>query len=648
MIVAIIFIPSVISFNVQAQQGQGFQLAPGYGKLAYPLPEIGGYQLPVLGQAKNGQVLNEQGISKSLFEIFAGKYILLSFIYSNCSDINGCPLTSNVNYKLKSAMQNDTQLADNLRLISLSFDPERDTPEVMRLYGDNFKYAGKKGEWKFLTTASLAQLTPILKSYDQDIQREKSVNGSQQDSISHLLRVFLIDPQLNIRNIYSVGFLHSDLVINDLKTLLLQSEQSNTKNKRKTTVTSLLAKPGDYKGGYETDNYITQSRALAARMAKGKKIDLLAISQNPPLGLPDLPANILNRLNRDKIELGRKLFFDRRLSLNNTFSCAMCHVPEQGFTSNEISMAVGIEGRSVRRNAPTIFNVAYADKLFHDGRENTLEQQVWGPLLAKNEMGNPSIGYVIEKIKRIDIYPELFKKAFDDEEINMLTIGEAIASYQRTLISADSPFDRWYYANQADALTAKAKKGFQLFTGKANCVACHTIRQDSALFTDNKMHNTGIGYISSMGIKPDKEKLVLAPGVFVEVERELIDSIGEQRPADLGLYEISENPDDRWKYKTPTLRNISLTAPYMHNGSISSLRAVVDFYNHGGFDNEVLDPLLHPLNLTDEEIDQLVEFLESLTGSNVDSLIADAFSVKVGDVIQRRINQSEIEQGSHD
>jgi cytochrome c peroxidase len=316
----------------------------------------------------------------------------------------------------------------------------------------------------------------------------------------------------------------------------------------------------------------------------------------------------------------------------------MCHVPEQGFTSNELSMAVGLEGRSVRRNSPTIYNVAYFEKLFHDGRENSLEQQIWGPLLARNEMANPSVGYVIEKIKKIPDYQGMFEKAFKGTKVNMQNLSEALASYQRTLISADSPFDRWHFGKQQDAISDSAKKGYQLFVGKARCVSCHQINKDYALFTDNKLHNTGIGYNESMGIRPEKERVILAPGVFVEVDTSIIDSVGEKTPADTGLYEITQNPDDRWKYRTPSLRNISLTAPYMHNGSLRSLEAVVSFYNKGGIKNLLQDPLISPLNLSEQEQSDLVSFLKSLTGSNVDTLVSDAFAAPIGDLTHKDPN----------
>ena len=310
----------------------------------------------------------------------------------------------------------------------------------------------------------------------------------------------------------------------------------------------------------------------------------------------------------------------------------MCHVPEQGFSSNELAMAVGIEGRSVRRNSPSVYNSAYARLLFHDGREDTLEQQAWGPLLAANEMGNPSIGYVLNKVRQIEDSRGLFEAAFDGQGVSMMTLGMALASYQRTLVSGNSAFDRWYYANDADALSSSAQRGFRLFTGKAGCSACHTVTEAHALFTDHGLHNTGVGYRESMGIRREKERILIAPGVSIEVDRATIEQVGETPPPDVGRYEVTQNPHDRWKYKTPSLRNVALTAPYMHNGSIGTLHEVVDFYASGGVPNELLDPLIHPLQLTEQEKQDLVAFMQSLTGSNVDTLVADAFAAPVGDI----------------
>jgi cytochrome c peroxidase len=604
-------------------------LAPGYGKLGYTLPAAGSFDLPALGVAADGDIIDASGRERSLHDLFGGKYVLLSFIYSRCDDVNGCPLSTHVLYQIKSAMKQQPQLAKKLKLVSLSFDPEYDTPQVLKLYANNFKYAGNAGEWDFVSTRSLEQLQPILQAYGQQVQRQFSLNGAS-GKFSHVLRVFLIDPALKIRNIYSVAFLHQDVLLNDVQTLLMQ-ENTPSEAQPEAAINQSLARPGDDKSGYESASYTTHSQALVQR--KGQAIDLLQLAQQPPLGLPQLPPEQLKSLTREKIALGRKLFYDRRLSLNNTFSCAMCHIPEQGFTSNELEQAVGIEGRSVRRNSPTIFNVGYARVLFHDGRENTLEQQIWGPLLAKSEMGNPSVGQVIGKIKKLVDYRKLFENAFG-VEVNMLNLGQALASYERTLLSADSPFDRWFYAMDNQALSASARRGFTLFNGKAGCSGCHLIGESSALLMDDQLHNTGVGYARSMGVSQKHQRVQLAPGVFAEIDNKLIASLGAKEAADVGQYEITENPADRWKYKTPTLRNVALTAPYMHDGSLQTLQQVVEFYNRGAVQNPLLDARIRPLGLNSQQQKDLVNFLQSLTGSNVQALVKDGFAAPIGDTLE--------------
>ncbi len=415
--------------------------------------------------------------------------------------------------------------------------------------------------------------------------------------------MFLIDANKRIRNIYSVAFLHPDLLLTDVRTLMNEERKqpATTRNGR----------------------------------AESAPVDLLHIARHPPLGLPAVPIPDNNPLTAARIALGRRLFFDRRLSLNDTISCAMCHVPDQGFTSNELATAVGIEGRTVRRNTPTLYNVAYVDRLFHDGREENLEQQVWGPLLARNEMGNPSVGHVLEKIRRIPGYVEQFRVAFAGRGVGMGTLGMALAAYQRSLLAADSPFDRWRYAGQQNAIDDSVRRGFGLFTGKAGCASCHPVGEEHALFTDQRLHNTGIGYRQSMGGGGRKQRIMLAPGVSVEVDNAIIDAVAEPASADLGRYEISQNPDDRWKYRTPGLRNLTLTAPYMHNGSLRTLEQVVEFYDRGGVPNETLDPRIHPLHLSAAEKSDLVAFLRSLTG-RVEMLVADAAAAPVGDVSSAR------------
>jgi cytochrome c peroxidase len=245
-------------------------------------------------------------------------------------------------------------------------------------------------------------------------------------------------------------------------------------------------------------------------------------------------------------------------------------------------------------------------------------------------MANPSIGYVIDKIKHHTDYRGLFEKAFG-KPAGMETVGMALASYQRTLNSAKSPFDRWYFKHDKNALDSKAQQGFQLFIGKAGCVACHSINTKYALFTDQKLHNTGIGYAQAMQPDSGSQKVQLAPNVFADVSKQLIKSVSEAKANDLGRYEVSQNPADRWQYKTPSLRNIALTAPYMHNGSLGSLREVIEFYNRGGVANENLDGLIKSLNLSNQETDELVAFLTALTGDNVDELVGDAIATPIGD-----------------
>jgi cytochrome c peroxidase len=565
-------------------------------------PAPGSYALPPLGPAGDGAVLTSEAEPARLHDVLGDRLVLLSLIYTHCVDAEGCPMATAVLQRVGHRIGADPALRDAVRLVSLSFDPERDTPEVMRRYGESFARSG--AEWVFLTAESEAALAPLLEAYGQTRLPERDAEGRALGTFSHLLRVFLIDREGRIRNVYGASFLDPELLEADLRTLLLEAD-------------SAAAGP-----------------APAPLRGHGHPADLLSRVSRPPLGLPPVRVPADNPLTRRKVELGRRLFFDRRLSLNDTFSCAMCHVPEQGFASNELATAVGIEGRTVRRNAPTIYNVAYLERLFLDGRENRLEQQVWGPLLAANEMGNPAVGALLEKVRGLPGYEAAFQAAFPDRGLALETLGMAIASYERTLVSGGSPFDRWYYARQPDALDAAAQRGFALFAGRAGCSGCHPVGPEYALFTDGDLHNTGIGYRASMGGAggAGTQRVQVAPDAWLDVDRSLVAQVSEPPPADLGRYEITLDPADRWKYRTPSLRNVALTAPYMHDGSLGTLREVVAFYDRGGVPNEGLDPRIRPLGLTPGEIDDLVAFLESLTGDDVDLLVSDAFAAPVGDV----------------
>ncbi len=582
----------------------------------------GNYYLPVIGLAGNGEVLTTDNQAIHLYDLMGDKAVLLSFIYTTCSDVKGCPLATQVLHRI-SRLQNFPDLSKKLRLLTISFNPLYDTPEVMRAYAETIKKGGL--EWQFLTTASDKQLNEILENYQQDVQKIYDKNGQFTGTFSHLLRVYLIDADKHIRNIYNADLLQVDHIVNDLQSILTNNlpplSMAVADNPE-------LYQPGDNKQGYQRNDY--QTHSLSVMQRNGQEADLIRYAEKPILGLPKLPVPAENPLTRQKIALGRKLFYDRRLSANNTFSCAMCHIPEQGFSNNEMRTAVGVEGRSVRRNAPGLYNVGFAELLFHDGRESLLEYQVWGPLLAHNEMANPSISFLVDKIRQGADYNGLFEQAFN-QSVNMQNIGQALASYQRTLNSADSAFDRWFFAKQPEAISEQAKRGYALFAGKAACSSCHSIGEQSALFTDQKRHNTGVGYLESMRNTPEKHRLQISPGVFVDVDNNQFKSVTAGADNDLGYYEISQKPVDRWAYKTPGLRNIALTAPYMHNGSIPTLQDVLKFYNQGGVANDNLAVEIKPLGLTDTEIAEIVAFLNSLTGSNVKELIADGFAAPIGD-----------------
>jgi len=580
--------------------------APDPGALGFLPPLPGSYSLPPLGEVGDGEVLTSGAEPARLRELLGDKLVVLSFVYTSCSDANGCPLAIAVLDRVRRRVGEAPDLAGRVRLLTLSFDPSHDTPEVMRRTERSLAGPGASSgvEWRFLTTASQAELAPILAAYGQSLVREPAAPGSAAGAIAHVLRVFLIDGADRIRNIYSASFLHPETLVADLRTLRLEEERGQAR----------------------------ETRDAAPAAGRGRPADLLARVRAAPLGLPPLPVPADNPLTAEKVALGRKLFFDRRLSLNGTFSCAMCHIPEQGFTSNEAATAIGIEGRTVRRNAPTLYDVAYLPRLFLDGRETRLEHQVWGPLLARNEMGNPSIGAVLESIRRAPDYAGLFEAAFPGRGLALESVGMALASYERTLVSGGSPFDRWYYGEEEGALGAAAQRGFRLFTGEAACSSCHPVGPEHALFSDGDLHNTGIGTAAAREDGSGQRLVQISPGRAVPVERSLIARVSEPAPSDLGRSEVTRDPADRWKFRTPTLRNVALTAPYMHDGSLGSLREVVAFYDRGGVANEGLDPRIRPLGLSRSQRDDLVAFLESLTGGDLQVLVSDAFAAPIGDV----------------
>ena len=396
-----------------------------------------------------------------------------------------------------------------------------------------------------------------------------------------------------------------------------------------TPVTDQVHKVGlaDSRVGYESVSYVTDSKVVIQTL--GDRQPLFKLSVNPPLGLPA----VTSQLDPAEIDLGRQLFFDRRLSKNETLSCAMCHIPEQGFTQNELATPVGHLGKGVRRNVPSLYNVAFAEALFLDGREQSLEAQIWSPLLAENEMANESREAMLAKLASNDFYRKRFAEIFA-EGLTESTLGRALAAYQRALLSGDSPFDRWYFGREelptkkgsgAEGYPALAARGFAVFQGKG-CAACHRINDSSALFTDGQFHNTGTGYLrAGRALRPPLVQL--APGIFVVPT---IDAETETFTDD-GRYEVTGREADKWRYRTPSLRNVALTGPYMHDGSIATLDAVVAFYAQGGGGDPAQDPRTRSIQLTQSDQEALVAFLMTLTSSHVDVLVSDARSVTIGE-----------------
>ncbi|MCC6469779.1 MAG: methylamine utilization protein MauG [Alphaproteobacteria bacterium] len=356
--------------------------------------------------------------------------------------------------------------------------------------------------------------------------------------------------------------------------------------------------------------------ALACIAAQG-------FAQSPLLGLHDPPVRIDDPPTPAKVALGRKLFFDRRLSVNGTMSCGMCHVPAQGFAANELRTPLGVEGRSVRRNAPTILNVAYYERLFHDGREATLEAQVWAPLLAGNEMGNRSGQAVVDRIAALPDYAGLFESAYDGLRPDAQTVGRALAAYERSLVSGGARFDRWWFGGERGALTAQEREGFAIFLFRGGCAQCHRVEERHALFTDQRYHNTGTGH-ARLDAARRPVRVELAPGVFTTLAPEAVDKVGAPDVSDAGRMEVTGDPADRWKYRTPSLRNVALTAPYMHDGSLATLEEVVEFYDRGGGEDPDKADWLFPLHLSAADKRALVAFLKTLTGANIEALVREA------------------------
>lgn len=314
-----------------------------------------------------------------------------------------------------------------------------------------------------------------------------------------------------------------------------------------------------------------------------------------PLGL-DEEAFIVpedNPMTKDKIELGRLLFFDKRLSKDDTIACATCHIPELAFADGQ-PVSTGIKGQKGDRSAPTAINRGFSKLQFWDGRAPTLEDQSIGPFINPIEHGFSNHDELVAKISKIEGYKKLFKKVFATDAITKEHVGKAIATFQRTLISGNSPFDRFDYEGEEKAISESAKRGKILFFEKARCNLCHM----GTNFSDEKFHNIGIGW--------DDKK--------VNLEKYNATKDPKDIGVDLGRYAESKDLKEIAAFKTPTLREISRTAPYMHDGRFGTLEEVVEHYNQGGVKNPFQDNQIIPLKLTESEKQDLVEMLRTLNG----------------------------------
>ncbi len=307
----------------------------------------------------------------------------------------------------------------------------------------------------------------------------------------------------------------------------------------------------------------------------------------PPLGLPPVPVPEDNPPTAETVALGRHLYFDKRLSVDNTIACASCHRPEAGFADPD-QFSKGVGGELGGRQAPPVMNAAYFTTQFWDGRAASLEEQAGGPVENPVEMAFTHEG-VVERLSEDPVYVEMFQSAWGDKPIAFEMVAKSIASFERTVLVGNSPFDRYLFGDDKEAMSPEAIRGLEVFRdpAKGNCEVCHSISEEEgyALFMDNKFHNLGVG---------------------AEIDGSL---------ADIGRFEQTETEGDQGAFKTPHLRNITDSGPYMHDGHLRTLKEVLDFYIGAGNSNDYRDEEIKELDhLTGEERNDLIAFLESLTG----------------------------------
>jgi cytochrome c peroxidase len=331
---------------------------------------------------------------------------------------------------------------------------------------------------------------------------------------------------------------------------------------------------------------LAQSHASSSVMPIGKPIQI-----QTPLGLPPVPIPADNPATEETVALGRRLYYDPILSVDSTISCASCHAPQFAFSDHR-PVSEGVAKKLGTRHAPTVINSAYFTLQFWDGRAPSLEEQAKGPISNPVEMAH-SLDAAVKRLQADPKYPALFKNAWGTDQITIEMVAKSIASFERTIVAGDSPFDRFYYGKDSTAMSPEAQRGLIIFLSpkKGDCAVCHAIGKDYSLFTDNKFHNLGVG----------------------------ADTRGELN--DVGRYAVTKADEDMGCFKTPSLRNLANRGRYMHDGSFPSVKDALAHYIGGGNWNPHLDKEIHSLDvLTFEERGDLLEFLDALNGKLPDNI----------------------------
>jgi len=409
---------------------------------------------------------------------------------------------------------------------------------------------------------------------------------------------------------------------------------------------SATAPPADPADGREPGLGLPQTGALLGLMLLGLLPMTAALAAETPaetsalqtpLGLPPLPIPANNPQTPAKIALGKQLFDDKRFSATGEIACASCHEAAKAFTDSPKRVSEGIRALTGTRNAPTVINAAYLHSQFWDGREASLESQSLQPFVNPVEGGLADHGPILEVVRTDPDYVAAFKEVFgtDPEQITMDHVAKAIASFERTLIAGDSPFDRYYFGGEMDAMTPQQIRGLSVFLVEGRCNSCHVIEQDHALFTDHRFHNVGVGINAIQDDVPRLARAFLAAkNAGADVDETVLT---DPKSSELGRFAVTDDISSVGAFKTPTLRNIALTAPYMHDGSLATLEEVMEHYDKGGKSgadivaNPYLSGGIRPLGLTEQQEEDLIAFMDALTSPQYAALAERSQSQGDGD-----------------